>query len=199
MLMNSIKPFIEKTLNDVGIKPALFQEEKEYAEKHGLVPTETDIVKMEPLQRFTDAYIERLDKETEKVLAEETFSFLNQPLAYLKKKKNEFVYLESPWFEMIGVDAVSIEVDDVFSTYDVMLGLKVQKKYQPNLKKQLDDLLKGEGAKYDLMFNQDDGLWDLNFTLDFLEGFREELSIGEAYALIYQFLFRLLEKLEDTK
>lgn len=143
-----------------------------------------------------DAYIERCNKETEELIAKETHSFLSQPLDYLKKHNKEFLYIESKHFEEIHVDAVSLEADDVFGTYDVMLGLRLQKKFGNALKEELNHNLKGNDAKFDLLFSNEDGLWDLNFALNYVEGFNEALSIGEAYKLIHQFLVKLVEKIK---
>nr|WP_263326560.1 branched-chain amino acid aminotransferase [Neobacillus sp. Marseille-Q6967] len=142
---------------------------------------------------FVDAYIERCSKETETMIGNESGAFLNQPISYLKTHKNEFIYLESKWFEEIGVEGVSLEVDDVFGTYDVMLGLKLQKKLEKPLKEFLDNHLQGDEAKFDLMFSHEDGLWDLNFALNFVDGFEDHMSINEAYQLIYRFLSQLVE------
>lgn len=142
---------------------------------------------------FTDAYIERCSKDTETMIANESSTFLNQPITYLKEHKNEFIYVESTLFEQIGVEGVSLEVDDVFGTYDVMLGLKLQKKFEKMLKEQLNNFLNGEEAKFDLMFSHDDGLWDLNFALNYVEGYKEDLSLNEAIQLIHQFLSQLVE------
>ncbi|MDR6123187.1 hypothetical protein QFZ87_002784 [Bacillus sp. SLBN-46] len=142
---------------------------------------------------FSDAYIERCDKETENMIKVETGTFLTQPLTYLKKNNNEFIYLESNWFEAIRVEAVSLEVDDVFGTYDVMLGLKLQKKFDKTLKEHLNTTLHGNEAKFDLMFSQDDGLWNLNFALNYVEGFKEDMTLNEAFQVIYQFLNNLVE------
>lgn len=154
---------------------------------------------MKDVTCFSDAYIERCDKETEKVITEETSSFLTQPIKHLQIHKNEFIYLESELFEKSKIDAVSLEVDDAFCTYDVMVGLKLQKKFEATIRTYLQKELNGDGAKFDLIFNHDDGLWDLNFTLDFVDGFNNELSIGEAYSLIYNFLTKLVKVIEDDK
>jgi len=149
--------------------------------------------------RFADAYIERCDKETENMIKNESSAFLSEPLEYLKKHKNEFIYLESKWFDLVHVDAISLEADDVFGTYDVMLGLKFQKKFEKVLKAQLEASLHGEEAKFDLIFSHEDGLWNLNFALNYVEGFNEEMTIGEAFQLIYRFLFELVEAVEGNK
>ncbi|WP_413299149.1 branched-chain amino acid aminotransferase [Bacillus sp. 1P10SD] len=148
---------------------------------------------------FSDAYIERCDKETENMIKNETGTFLTQPLNYLNKNKNEFIYLESNWFEGIGVEAVSLEVDDVFGNYDVMLGLKLQKKFDKTLKEYLNTNLHGNEAKFDLMFSQDDGLWNLNFALNYVEGFKEEMTLIEAFQVIYKFLNNLVQSVKVGK
>ncbi|PAE44273.1 branched-chain amino acid aminotransferase [Bacillus sp. 7884-1] len=147
---------------------------------------------------FTDAYIERCSKETETMIANESSNFLNQTITYLKEHKNEFIYVESKLFEQIGVEGVSLEADDVFGTYDVMLGLKLQKKFEKMLKEQLNNSLQGDEAKFDLMFSYDDGLWDLNFALNYVDGYTENLTIHEAFQLIHQFLNTLVHTIKQT-
>lgn len=146
---------------------------------------------------FENAYIERCNKETETMITTEAFVFLQQPITYLKKHKNEFIYMESNLFEEIGVEGISLEVDDVFGTYDVMLGLKLQKKFEKPLKEHLNSHLHGEEVKFDLMFSQEDGLWDLNFALNYCEGFGENISISEAFELIHRFLSNLVVEVKS--
>lgn len=168
----------------------LFKEEKDYVEKFNLIPDEVKekvtLIEKNSGERFIEAYIERSDKESEQLISTEGVSFLKQPLDLLKKHKNEFVYVESENLDLIGVDAIAIEVDDVFGTYDVMIGLKLQKKLQKQIKDQLNQTLNGEGPTFDLMFSQEDGLWNLNFALNDVQGYREDLLMGEAFNLIYQ-------------
>lgn len=196
MLNKQMKNFIA-SVDDLQ-KLEVFKEEKEYLIKHGLIEANADLVEKSPESRFSDAYIERSDKESEEVIGEEGQAFLELPLDYLKKHMNEFIYLESNWFEIISVDAVSLEVDDLFGTYDVMLGLKLQKKYEAAIRLFLKDNL-GDEEKFDLMFSLDDGLWNLNFDLDSVEGFSETITLGDAFRIIYQFLFRLVEAVEVGK
>jgi hypothetical protein len=198
MLKEKIKKYIsEKESQSTGEGVVLFREEIEYAEQNQLAG-ESHLVEKDANTRFADAYIERCDKETENMLKNETSAFLSEPLDYLKKHKNEFIYFESKWFDFVNVDAISLEVDDVFGTYDVMLGLKFQKKYDKQLKEYLNVHLSGEEAKFDLMFSNEDGLWNLNFALNYVEGFREEMTVGEAFQLIYHFLFKLVEAVEPA-
>jgi hypothetical protein len=187
-----LKNEMEKYLSSGG--KVVFPEEKAYIERK-----QFDVQALEEksaAERFSDAYIERCDKESENVIAQESSSFLTQPLDYLKKNKDQFMYMESKWFDIISVDAISLEVDDVFATYDVMLGLKLQKKFEKPLKEYLNTHLHNDEAKFDLMFNGDEGLWSLNFALNYVEGFQEEMTIGQAYQLIYSFLFMLVEEME---
>ena len=105
--------------------------------------------------------------------------------------------MESQWFELIGVDAICLEVDDLFGKYEALLGLKLQKKFNNAIRAYLQATLKGEEVKFALLFNAEDGLWNVNISLNDIEGFREDLSIGEAYQLIYYFLFKLIETVEE--
>lgn len=157
-------------------------------------------MKQEVSARFVDAHIERVHKETDELIAEEApASFLKEPLQFLKQHKSEFVYLESPSLESIRVDAISLELDDMFGFYNAMLGLKLQKKHDQALKTYLSEHLDGPDLKFGAMFNQADGLWDLNFALNYIEGFKEEMSIGDAYQLIYEFLSQLIEAVQKEK
>jgi hypothetical protein len=197
LLKDKLKKYIED--NPHGGKLAIFAEERDYIEKNLLVDNLNGFEEKDSNARFEDAYLERCDKETENMLAQESSVFLNQPIDYLKKHKNEFVYIESIWFELISVEAVSIEADDVFGTYDVMLGLKLQKKHDKTIKEYLNNHLQSDEAKFDLLFSGEDGLWNLNFALNYIEGFNEEMTIGEAFQLIYRFLFILGETVEEKK
>ncbi|MFE4706194.1 branched-chain amino acid aminotransferase [Peribacillus simplex] len=195
MLKKQIESYISKSL--IEKKVELFKEEKDYVEKHKLIADDIIIVEKETASRFTDAYMERSNKESEELISEENSAFLSQPIEYLNKNKDEFLYFESQWFELIGVEALSLEVDDVFGTYNAMFGLKFQKKMGEVLKTYLSKELQGGIGSFSLMFNQGDGLWDVNFALDNLKGFREDMSLEEAFNLIYHFLFILVQTIEE--
>lgn len=190
-----MESYISKSV--IEKKVELFKEEKDYVEKHKLIADDMIIVEKENASRFTDAYMERSNKESEELISEENSAFLAQPIEYLKKNKDEFLYFESQWFELIGVEALSLEVDDVFGTYNAMFGLKFQKKMGEVLKTYLTKELQGGIGSFSLMFNQGDGLWDVNFALDNLKGFREDMSLQEAFNLIYHFLFILVQTIEE--
>ncbi|MEH7308750.1 branched-chain amino acid aminotransferase [Neobacillus drentensis] len=198
MLKDQIKQYITEQQNSPNGNITIFKEEKEYVEKNQLAD-QIQFLEKDEKARFADAYIERCDKESENMIKNESSSFLNEPLDFLKKHKSEFIYVESNWFDIISVEAVSLEADDVFGTYDVMLGLKLQKKFEKTLKENLNFLLHGDEAKFDLMFSLEDGLWNLNFALNYVDGFKEEITIGEAFKLIYRFLFQLVEAVERER
>jgi hypothetical protein len=192
----------EQTTQDDAIKIEVFKEEKEYIENHQLhseISSTISFIEKDPRLRFKDAYIERCDKETEELLAEESSLFLEQPIEYFKNHKNEFMYLESEWFDLIGVDAISFEADSVFGTYDVMFGLKIQKKYETSLKSFLTNQLSSDEATFDLMFNANEGLWEINFALNYVNDFKENGTIQEAYGSVYRLLFQLVEAMEEEK
>ncbi|MDM5222818.1 branched-chain amino acid aminotransferase [Peribacillus sp. NJ11] len=195
MLKKQMESYISKSV--IENKVELFKEERDYAEKHKLIANDIIIVEKENASRFTDAYIERSNKESEELISEENSAFLSQPIGYLKNNKEEFLYFESKWFELIGVEALSLEVDDVFGTYNAMFGLKFQKKMGEVLKTYLTKELQEGIGSFSVMFNQGDGLWDVNFALDNVKGFREDLSLEQAFNLIYHFLFILVQTIEE--
>lgn len=192
MLSTKIKNYFSDEKNEA------FKEEIEYARKQNIINAANTIKEIDPIARFNDAYIERGDKETEEFLGEESASFLDQPASYLKKHINEFIYIESDWFTVVNVESICLEVDDVFGTFEVMLGLKLQKKYEKAIKSYLENELIGD-IKVSLLFSQNDGLWDFNFALNNIEGFNDELPLGEVLVLVYRFLFKLAETIEDNK
>lgn len=204
MLHNRMKQYISSELMSEAhqatpslITVEIYQEEKEYINKYELISKDVTFIEKDPTTRFLNASIERCDKATEETLSKESFVFLEQPIDYLQKQKNEFLFLESNWMELIGVDAISLEMNDVFGTYDVMLGLQLQKKFELSLKENLSKGLHGDEARFELIFNQSDGLWDLNFALNYVNGFEDDMSLEKAYRLIYQFLFKLVERTEE--
>lgn len=194
-----LKDRVQKLLDQFGSDFELFEEEKEYLETNQLVPNNQQYVGVkvdEPTSRFLDAYIERSLKDTDELISTESGSFLEKPLSYLKDNMAEFIYIESEWFDIIGIDAISLEVDDVFGTYEAMFGLKLKKNEEKKIRVHVEEMLIGESPKYNLMFNQQDGLWDMNLTLDHIKGFVEKMTIGEVLRFIYKFLFQLVEQTE---
>ncbi|KGR78618.1 hypothetical protein [Ureibacillus sinduriensis] len=146
---------------------------------------------------LSDVYIERCDKDSEEVIAQEQASFLSTSLSHLKHHMNEFVYIESQEFEPIKTDSLSIEVDDVFKMYMVLLGLKVQKKHASAIKSYFEANLHGENVYSSMMFSGEDGLWDINIPINNMVGFQEEMNMKEAVEIIYTFLAQLIRTLEQ--
>ena len=120
-------------------------------------------------------------------------------LNHLKTHIEEFLYVESKSFDLVGIDAVSLEIDDVFRTYTAMFGLKMKKKYESAIKKYLDDNLSDGEGKYSVAFSGGDGLFDMNFALNYAAGFNEEMTFLEAYNLIYSFVFSMVAEIEDAE
>ncbi|MDI3090643.1 hypothetical protein [Priestia megaterium] len=200
MLQSNIQTYIEKEMNVQGQSLSLYQEEKEYALQKELVPQNLMIEEKEASLRFKDSYIERVDKETDELIAEESpLSFLDTPISYLKEHRSEFLYVESKWFEFIKLDGCSFEVDDVFGTYKVLTGLHMQKKFGSLLKQFFAKELNESPTSVQLLFNDKDGLWDVNIELDAIKEFNEKMSIGEVLVLTYRFFFHLVEYVENEK
>ncbi|WP_332284288.1 branched-chain amino acid aminotransferase [Bacillus safensis] len=141
--------------------------------------------------RFGDVYIERVDKESENMIQTENASFLNTPLTYVKKHQQEFIYIESKWFDVVKVDGLAIEWDEVFQTYTVLFGLKRPKKDTNILKDMLSPL---NGAQ--LQFNGQDGLFDVNLQLLELEDIHEDTAFIDVISAVYRFLFHMIIQLE---
>lgn len=183
----------EKLAHTIEQQPiALFSIEKEYAERNGLLSANQLV---QPKQWDFSA-IELCLKETEEMLEEKWPSFMNEPVYYFGVNIDQFVYVESEAFTTIGVDAMAIEMDDVFQTITVLFGLKLQKKWGAFIKEHLEANV---GLKtYSAMFSDQDGLWDINIPLDALEGFHKELPIKDAIDLAYRFIFNMLAALEAT-
>ncbi|MBU3571312.1 hypothetical protein IUJ58_09470 [Priestia aryabhattai] len=200
MLQSNIQTYIEKEMNVQGQSLSLYQEEKEYALQKELVPQNLMIEEKEASSRFKDSYIERVDKETDELIAEESpLSFLDTPLSYVKEHRSEFLYVESKWFKFIKLDGCSFELDDVFGTYKVLTGLHMQKKFGSLLKQFFAKELNESPTSVQLLFNDKDGLWDVNIELEAIKEFDEKMSIGEALILTYRFFFHLVEYVENEK
>ncbi|MDN4492707.1 hypothetical protein [Ureibacillus aquaedulcis] len=146
---------------------------------------------------LSEVYIERCDKDSEDVIAQEQASFLSTSITHLKQHMNEFIYIETDAFEPIKTDSLSIEVDDVFKTYIVLFGLKVQKKHASTIKAYLEENLHGENVYSSMMFSGEDGLWDINLPIDNMEGFHEDMTLQEAVSLIYGFLVPLIKSTQE--
>ncbi|MGM0844879.1 MAG: hypothetical protein ACQEUT_07875 [Bacillota bacterium] len=194
MLTKSLKAYIEEEKQDNKI--ALFSDERIFALENGLLPDGTSVEPLDDAVRFNDSLIERVNKETEELVkTEETPQFLETPVNFVKQNLHEFLFIDSKWFEIIRIDGLTLEIDDVFGHYSVLTGLKLQKKTANDLKAALAAKLHGED-KVQLMWNDSDGLFDLNLSIDKLDGFNENESLGKNLQLIYHFFFSVLKELE---
>ncbi|CAM3247400.1 branched-chain amino acid aminotransferase [Filibacter tadaridae] len=193
MLKKQLENYIAKNVNDDNI--GLMHFEEDYARKHQLLSDDVTVVE----KAIHFHVIELCDKETEELIHTENTDFLNTPVSYLKKNQNQFIYVESNEFERIGIDAVALEFDDVFETYTALFGLKLQKKFGDAIKGFLEANLSGDGVKYSVMFSGEDGLWDVNFALNFVSGFSENNSFDDVYQMLYHFIFKLGVAVEDAQ
>ena len=176
------------------VNVALLDVEKAYAKKHAILSDE-DIIETTTLP--VDV-LERCDKETEELLTEETASFLAMPIHYLKEHPNEFLYVASERLDVIRVDSLALEYDQMFDVYSVLFGLRLQKKQSEFLHTYLKAHLQHEKMTYSVIFEEKDGLWDVNIALDALDEFSEEATFEEVLVRLYRLIFALLEELEET-
>lgn len=196
MLKKQLEQYITDALKIDAKKIELHKEEKEYAEKHDLIPNGVEVIEKNANSRFSDAYVERCEKSTVALILGEIPSFLDGKITHLNEHIEEFVYVESKAFELLGIDAISLELDDVFRTYTAMFGLTMRKKFGAGIKTYLyNELADGEG-KYSIAFSEKDGLWDMNFSLNYADGFKEDMTMLEAYNLIYNFAFNMVAAVE---
>jgi len=195
MLKKQIQTYIgEQAKTDGPI--FFFSEEKNYLLSHQLIEEEK-IEETNTPARFASLYLELANKETDESLnADMDASFLQTKINYLAEKLEEYLYIETDAFSIIGVESLSLEVDSVFRTYEGIFGLKAPKKTEGAIRSFFEKTLEGDDITYNLMFNAQDGLWDVNLPIQAIPGFSAEMSIGDAIKLIYLFLFQLGEELE---
>ncbi|TQR09062.1 branched-chain amino acid aminotransferase [Psychrobacillus soli] len=140
---------------------------------------------------------ERYDKETEELVSKDSLEFLNTPLSHFKEKKNEYVYLQAENLEALKVDGLVIEYDEVFEVYTAMFGLSIQKKFAPKIEAFLSARYNKEKMNYSLIFSGDEGLWEINLPLDYIDQFSENFTIEEAYHFLQSFITSLVEAIEN--
>lgn len=135
MLQKQLQHYIEEHIQNNEI--ALFAIEKDFVEKHQLLPTEVTVIDKALLLDV----LERCNKETEDLISAEPKEFLQQPISYLKEHPIEFVYAESTVFDVIRIDAVAPEFDDAFKAYTALFGLKLQKNSAMRFVRTLKEML----------------------------------------------------------
>lgn len=140
---------------------------------------------------------ERYDKETEELVSKDSMEFLNTPLSHLKEKKNEYVYLQSENMDTLKVDGLVLEYDEVFEVYTAMFGLSFQKKFAPKIEAYLNEHYNSEKMNYSMMFSGDEGLWEINLPLDYIDQFSESFTMEEAYEFLQSFITSLVGAIEN--
>ncbi|MER2009878.1 MAG: branched-chain amino acid aminotransferase [Psychrobacillus sp.] len=191
------KKLTQKITESAGGSLSLTKEEHDYALTNELLSDTASISVIESDKLFENAIIERFDKETEELISKESSAFLKTPITHFKDKMNEFMYLETPHFETLSVDAIAFEYDEVFEVYTAMFGLSVQKKHGDALKGYLNEHFDGKAMNYSVMFSAGDGLWEVNLPLNYIDGFNTNYTIEETYQFLYRFLFSLVASTEN--
>lgn len=177
-------------------KIALYKEEVSFYIEKGIVSQE-EIVEVKDEKRFSDLYLELANKETDELIVDEVeASFLNDQIHYLETNLDQYIYVESSAFQMISTESFILEVDSVFKSYELLLGLQLQKKFEKDIRSFIEDALEGDNIRYSLMFNGQEGLWEVNLPLENVKGFNKEMTVSEAIKLAYLFLFDLNKSLD---
>ncbi|MFT8322697.1 MAG: hypothetical protein ABF649_17640 [Bacillus sp. (in: firmicutes)] len=197
MIKKQMQRYIDNQENKLQTgKYAFLPEEGTYIEKQSLLE-KTEISIAELSERFQPIYIEIAHKESDDSIQENIDnSFLSEKISYLEKNLDHYLYMETAAFDIIRIDALTIEVDSVFRTYEVMFGLHLPKKLEKSIRSYFDQALVEKELTYNLLFNNQEGLWEVNFPIEGLSTFSKEIKVFEALQLIYLFLFRMEEKIE---
>ena len=188
MLKKQLQNYIEQN-NPV----ALTELELTFAKANNLLVEGVEVVPA----TIQPTVFERCNKETEDSIAAVDQQFLAQPISHLKEHQEEFVYIEAERFGIVRIDAISLELDEMFKNYTAMFGFAMQKKYGDAIKAYLDEKLKDVSFPYSASFSGQDGLWEINMNIAGLPGFNEEQSFEKVIDAIYEFIFKLLEALEQ--
>lgn len=145
----------------------------------------------------TNVACERYNKETEELISKDSVEFLKTPIVHFKENQNEYAYLQSDSFNSIKVDGLALEYDEVFNVYTAMFGLTIQKKFGPALIAFLAEHYHSENMNYSLMFSGDEGLWEINLPLDYIDQFSENFTVEETYQFLLSLLTSLVEATES--
>ncbi|MFP7470339.1 branched-chain amino acid aminotransferase [Niallia taxi] len=194
MIKANMMKYIEK--NATNSKISVLPLERAYVLENELAKEE-NIAVSELTDRLGQTYMELANKESDEVVKDNLpASFLNDKISLLKANLEEYLYIESDLFDIIQVEGLTLEVDSVFRKYDALFGFKAPKKQEGVIRAYFAEQL-GEENSYSLMFNGQDGLWDVNLPIENVAGFTEDLTIAQALELFYQFMFGLGKKLEE--
>ena len=184
-----IKKMEETTTNEL----ALTTEEKDFAEKNQLLPDGLNVIQQD---LFSDAIIERYNKETDELISKEPTAFLQTPISYFKDHIQEYTFLETNVLDVVSVDAIAVEYDEVFEVYTAMFGLFIQKKYTAEIRAFLDEHYNSEKMQYSIMFAGNEGLWEINLPINYIKGFDDSFTIEEVYQFLYSLIFKLVSTIK---
>ena len=84
MIKKQLEQYIAELVQTEPQKIELHKEEKQYAEKHQLLPAGVEVVLKDAASRFSDAYLERCEKETVALIIVETPKFLDGKIESFK-------------------------------------------------------------------------------------------------------------------
>ena len=127
MLKKEMNKYLEERKLQTEEKIVLFEEELNYVKKEGLI--DENIVVEHTAERFSDLYMELANKETDEVVTENVQkTILKEEVRYLERNIEFYLYVETKAFDIVSVDSMSLEVDSVFDTYEILCGLKCPKK-----------------------------------------------------------------------
>ena len=139
--------------------------------------------------------LERLNKETEQLIAPADESFLQQPLSYFASNQSEYLYVESPAFEALKMDAVVLEFDEAFEVPMALFGLRFQKKVSAVLKQYLKENL-AKGLVSGAMFAGGEGIWEINISLNAMKTYDENETIEQTLHNLVAFVTGLVQAIE---
>ncbi|MEK4230551.1 protoporphyrinogen oxidase [Solibacillus sp. FSL H8-0538] len=187
-----LKKRMQVYISEQGEELALFEVEKAYAKKHNLLPQGV----IAGRKHFQFEVLERCDKESEELIAEEEATFLATPIHYLKAHQNEFIYAATEELDRVRVDAFALEFDEEFEAYTALFAVQLQKKHKTDIQAHLLSSLDIERAKCSVAFNAQESLWEMNIALEAMDDFNDQLTLEQVYEILYTFVFRLIEKVE---
>lgn len=196
MLKQQIERYIHLALGAGEQTVALHDEMKDFAEKHRLIPDNVTVIAKNEAARFSDAYVERCEKRTSALILVEIPLFLTEPITHLQKHSQEFIHVESESFRLLGINAVSLEFDEQTETYVVKLSFKAKPEDDLPLRTYLEEGLAGIEPNYDISFLEEGNLWYVQFPLNGLARFDEDMTLLKAYEDIYHFFYAFIETLE---
>ncbi|WP_083998275.1 hypothetical protein [Caryophanon tenue] len=139
--------------------------------------------------------VERLNKETEELIAVAEPSFLQEKLSYVAEHQQEYIYVESPQFEALKMDAVVLEFDEAFEVPMALFGLRYQKKVSANLKQFLKDNLE-KGLVSGAMFSGNEGIWEINISLNAMKNYDEAQTIEQTLEKLVAFVAEMVQAIE---